>query len=130
MADIAVIEIEVANLSERCSETYRTARGLEDECSELSDRTHALEMWRNGNGAKGAEARLQAVETDVSDVKSCIERVASDESIARIAKEAVKGVINNARDKDRTLVSKAKAFAPYFAAGCMLVATVATAILK
>ena len=130
MADIAVIGIEVANLKDKCEETYRTVGGLEDECSILSDRAHALEQWRNGNGAKGAEARLQTVETDMSSMKVCIDKVASDESIARIAREAAKAVVSNARDKDRTLVSKVKAFAPYFAAVCMLVATMVTVLLR
>jgi predicted NBD/HSP70 family sugar kinase len=130
MSDIAVIGIEVANLKDKCEETYRTVGGLEDECSNLSDRIHAGEIWRNGNGAKGAEARLQTVEKEMSDIKTCVEKVASDEGIARIAREAARAVVSNARDKDRTLISKVKAFAPYFAAVCMLIATVMTVLLK
>ena len=98
--------------------------------SEISDRTYRMEIWKDGNGARGAESRLQEVEGILASVKSCIDKVSSDESISRIARAAVVGVIDNAKKRDMTVVSKVKAFAPYFAAICMIAATVLTVLLK
>ena len=130
MADIAVLDIKVANLEEKCEETVDRVGAIEEIVDKRGDRIHSLEIWRNGNGARGAEARLQIMESDMVHLKACIENVASDESIAKIAQVAVKGIIENARNKDRTLVNKAKAFAPYFAAGCALVAGLVAALVK
>jgi hypothetical protein len=115
MTDIAMLDIKVANLEEKCEETRGTVRGLEDECSQLSDRTHALELWRNGNGARGAETRLQSVEADMTDVRKCIENGASDDTISKIASAAAMAIVNKARDKDRTTVAKIRAAGPIIA---------------
>jgi hypothetical protein len=130
MADIAVLDIKVANLEEKCEETHGIVRGIENEVGELSDRTYRIEIWKDGNGARGAEMRLQDVENILTSVKSCIDKVSSDENIAHIAQIAAKGVVDNARTKDRTVVSKVKAFAPYFAAACALIAGIVAVIVK
>jgi hypothetical protein len=129
MAD-AILDIKIDNLEKDCAETQGIVRGLEAECGDLSDRTHRLEFWRDGNGAKGAEARLQGVEVNIVKLSACVEKVASDDTIARIAQVAVKEVIGNAKGRDRTAISKVKAFAPYFAAGCALVAALVATVAK
>lgn len=129
MAD-AILDIKIDNLEKDCAETNGIVRGLENECSDLSDRTHRLEFWRDGNGAKGAEARLQGVEVNIVKLSACVEKVSSDETIARIAQVAVKEVIGGARNRDRTTISKVKAFAPYFAAFCALMAAFLAVVFK
>ena len=130
MADPVVNSLRIDNLEGDCKEIVRRVDGLDDECAEMSDRIHAGEMWRNGNGARGAEVRLQLVEAEIDKVTKCIDKVASDESIAKIASVAVKGVIDNAKNRDRTVISKAKAFAPYFAGICGVATAVIVAVLK
>jgi len=36
------------------------------DCIEMHNRVRSLEYWRDGNGAKGAEQRLQSIETKVN----------------------------------------------------------------
>lgn len=36
------------------------------DCIEMYSRVKSLEHWRDGNGAKGAEQRLQSIETTVN----------------------------------------------------------------
>ena len=35
-------------------------------CREMENRVNRLEYWRDGNGSKGAEQRLQSIETKVN----------------------------------------------------------------
>jgi len=130
MADIVVLDIKVSNLEDRCKETVSRVDAIEEIVDVRGDRIRSLEIWKNGNGARGAEMRLQDVEGILASVKSCIDKVSSDENIARIAQIAAKGVVDNARTKDRTVVSKVKAFAPYFAAACAMIAAVLAAVIR
>ncbi len=124
MADIAM---------ERMESDILENKARLDEHENILD-THSSEIQRvriwalDGNG-DSAETRLKLVEKASADLRACVEHAASDEAIERIAQAAVKSVIDNAKHRDRTAVSKVKAFAPYFAAACALVAAVVAAVL-
>ena len=46
------------------SEEQKVERRVD--CIEMHNRVRSLEYWRDGNGAKGAEQRLQSIETKVN----------------------------------------------------------------
>jgi len=127
MADVA---LRVEHLEEQHGENREKLDEIEDRLDTHSTALQRLSIWRDGNGSKGAEVRLQDVEVILMEMKTCVDRVTSEDGIARIAQVAVKGVINNARDRDRTTISKVKAWAPWFAAGCALVASIVAAMAK
>jgi predicted nucleic acid-binding Zn-ribbon protein len=109
-------------------------KGRLDEHEGLLD-THSSELQRvtrwalDGNG-ECAQTRIKNVEGDMVEIRKCVEKVASDESIAKIAAVAVKEVIGNARTRDKTMIAKLRAFAPYFAAFCALVAGIIAVVVK
>lgn len=79
----------------------------------IEQRVDRLEYWRNGNGAKGAEARLQEVE-------KWKEEFVTQEAVTGIISDAAKAaahqIVNNARSRDKTVTERIKAFGPYFIA--------------
>jgi hypothetical protein len=127
MADVA---LRVDHLEEQHGEHKEKLDEIEDRLDTHSTALQRLSIWRDGNGSKGAEVRLQDVETILTAMKTCVDRVTSEDGIARIAQAAVKGVITNAQNRDRTVVSKVRAWAPWFAAGCALAASVVAAVMK
>jgi len=125
---------DVANRVDRLEEDVKEQKGsLEEMHGRLDEHseniTRILKWGLTGNG-DSAETRLHSVETNMGAVKMLVDKVVSDESIARIAQVAVEKVIGNARTKDRTFVSKVRAFALWFAPACLLVSTILTLILK
>ena len=127
MADVA---LQIAHLEEHDEERRLKLEEVEDRLDTQSENVGRLLRWGLEGNGDSADSRLRNVEVDMVAIKACVERVASEESIAKIAQAAVRGVIGNARDKDRTFVSKAKAFSPYFAAGCLAVTTIVVAIIR
>jgi len=128
MADIVVLEGKVDVLEKDVREVKDRVDELEDEGSSRSDRLLNLEIWKRGNGAKGAELRLQEAEASMVALKECVQRAQSDEAIERIAKAAARGVIENARGKDKTTVAKLRAMGPLFTGIAALVAAIVTLI--
>lgn len=129
MAD-AILDIKFDNLESSVKEHTGRLEEIDGRLDNHSSEIQRISRWAIDGNGDSAETRIKKNCVEIGDLKEQISRVASDENIQKIASAAVKGVINNARDRDRTVVSKVKAFAPYFAAGCMLVANVVIAILK
>ena len=125
---------DVANRVDRLEEDVKEQKGsleeLHGRLDEHSGNIDRILKWGLEGNGDSAETRLHSVETNMGAISALVEKVASDETIARIAQVAVKEVIGNARGRDRTTISKVKAFAPYFAAACALVAAFVAAVLK
>jgi hypothetical protein len=154
MPEVLLLEQRVEHLEEGCKDRTADVESLDNRVVGCSDRIYALEYWRNGNGAKGAEARLQGMELAVAGIQHSLDSEQSEENIKRIIKEttqhltsgviggqsdaslkviaeaAADAVVAHARRRDRTFVSKVKAFAPYFAAALLLVTTILQAVLS
>lgn len=141
MADEAIINIRFDTLAKDCEETKCRVSEAEDAIAGLSDRTRSLEYWRNGNGASGAEERLQAVEDGllyysrerIPQRLNCVE--ADMAAVQRIADHAiehgVRGAVNDTLDKrDKTAIAKIKAWGPYFATGVVLILGILERIFK
>jgi predicted GTPase len=118
--------------------------------SDLAERVRILESWRTGDGARGAEIRLQDVESKIAEIeRNCVadlsaqnaERIdAIDRQLVEIAhqqeafvstnevKDLVQGAqaafIKALRDEKKRGIEKIKAWAPYVAALCALVAAI------
>ena len=61
----ATLKTKVEHLKEETAEQKIRIGTCEELCGEQSDRIYKLELWRGGNGARGAEDRLQGVEEKV-----------------------------------------------------------------
>jgi hypothetical protein len=128
MADIVILESKVDVLTKDVHEVRDRVDELEDDGASRSDRLLNLEIWKRGNGAKGAEVRLQEAESAMVLMKECLQRAQSDEAIERIAAAAANGVISNARNRDKTTVAKLKAMGPLFTGIAALVAALVTIV--
>jgi hypothetical protein len=135
MADIILLESKVDAVTVDVKDIKDRVDELEDEGSCRSDRLLNLEIWKRGNGAKGAEDRLQAqeaksMETEraITALKECLQRAQSDETIEKIATAAANGVISNARNRDKTTVAKLRAMGPLMTGAAALVAAIVTLI--
>lgn len=141
MADEAIINIKFDTLEKDCEETKGRMTEAEDAIEGLSERTRSLEYWRNGNGATGAEERLQAVEDGLlyysrERIPQRLNCVESDmAAVQRIADHAiqngVQGAVNETLDKrDKTAIAKIKAWGPYFATAVVLILGILERLLK
>ena len=119
---------------------------IKNELDEVLDRVdihsasiQSLDQWRKGNGAKGAEARIQGTEdaalsyytSRVPERLNCVE--VNIEALQRIAdgkiQDTVSLSVHSAMDaRDRTAIAYIKAFAPWVAALLALAATLIGAI--
>jgi hypothetical protein len=133
MADIILLESKVDAIASDVKDVKDRVDDLEDGGASRSDRLLNLEIWKRGNGAKGAEDRLQLQEAKSMDteraitaMKECLQRAQSDETIERIATAAANGVISNARSRDKTTVAKLRAMGPLFTGIAALVASLVT----
>lgn len=129
MADIVIdnrltaVEADVKEVSGRVDD-------VEELSTAHSDRIYALEYWRNGNGAKGAEARLQEVEKGYVVLKECLGADKSDEAIERIAAATARSIVKGARERDRTVVEKVKAVSALLSPILAALAVVLAAVLS
>ena len=119
---VETIAIEVKDLGDRVDE-------LEDAGSSRSDRLLNLEIWHKGNGARGAEIRLQGVEKDVMMLRECLGASKSEEAIERIVAATARSIVKGARERDRTLVEKIKAVAAILSPICAAAAIVIAALI-
>jgi len=127
MADIVldnrltVLEGGVRDLRERVSV-------LDDDVDGYSTRILKVETWKDGNGARGAERRLQEVEDDVVKLKECFGASSTDAAIERIASAAARSIVKGAREKDMTVVAKLRAMGPLLTGIAALVAAAVTLV--
>lgn len=103
---------------------------LDERVTEHGERISKLEQWRNGNGARGAEARLQEVEECGRSLKEQLSGLKAGDVIKAIATETAQAVIANARGRDKTAVARLKAAGPILAGLAALVAAVLSAVIK
>ena len=129
MADIAILEHEVGALKNDVRDMKESLEDLDEACTSHSDRLLHVEVWQNGNGAKGAEVRLQGVEHDVLTLKECLGASQTDEAIERIASAAARSIVKGARDRDKTAVEKMKAVGALLGPILSATALVAAAII-
>jgi len=124
MADALTERIN--NCRDDCEELTKRVDAVEELHAETSDRVAALEYWRNGNGARGAEVRIQDLEKNMSTVLTTVPGLITSEEADKIAKSAVHHIVEQARSKDRTWVSKTRAVAlvmiPIASVICALIA--------
>ena len=127
MADI-VLDNRLGSLESDVKEVRDQVDDLEDACTSHSDRLLNIEIWKRGNGARGAEARLQEVEDDVVKLKECFGASSTDAAIERIASAAARSIIKGAREKDMTAVAKLRAMGPLLTGIAALVAAAITLV--
>lgn len=129
MADIIVLDNKVVALENDVRDIRHELEDLDDSCVSHSDRLLHFELWKNGNGARGAEARLQGAEHDVLALKECLGASKTDEAIERIASAAARSIVKGARERDKTTVEKVKAVAAVLSPVCAAAAVILAAIL-
>jgi hypothetical protein len=128
MADVIVLDNRIGAVEGAVKELKDGVSALDDACDSHSDRLLNLEIWKRGNGAKGAEDRLQATETTMASLKECLRSAQSDEAIERIATAAANGVIASARTRDKTTVAKLRALGPLLTGAAALLAAIVTLV--
>ena len=127
MADI-VFDNRIATVEGHIKDLREQVSVLDDDNDGYSNRILKIETWRDGNGAKGAEKRLQEVEDDVVKLKECFGASSTDEAIERIASAAARSIVKGAREKDMTTVAKMRAMGPLLTGIAALVASIVTLI--
>jgi hypothetical protein len=89
----------------------------------LEIRVINLEHWRNGNGAKGAEERLQGVEQGLRQIE--LRHHHEEIGAKQLVNEQLSGmradIMAVVQRRDKALVERLKAFAPYVAMAVGLV---------
>ena len=132
MSDILTIEHRVGTVESGVRELKERVGVVEDDCDGYSTGLLKMATWRDGNGAKGAEARLQEVEKGVTLLKECLGASQTDEAIERIASAAARSIVKGARDRDKTAVEKMKAvgalLGPILSAGALIAAAIIAAV--
>lgn len=124
--------------------------------SDLAERVRVLENWKTGDGARGAEIRLQDVERKTAEIeRDCLVDLSQEnagsiremekqlvefthQQEAFVSKDEVKLLVDGAktafikalRDEKKKASERIKAWAPYFAAGCALIAAIVPHFFK
>jgi hypothetical protein len=127
MADI-VLDNRLATLEGCARDLKERVSVLDDDNDGYSTRLLKVETWKDGNGAKGAEKRLQEVEDDVVKLKECFGASSADDAIERIASAAARSIVKGAREKDMTTVAKMRAAGPLLTGLAAVVASVVTLV--
>jgi hypothetical protein len=132
MAD--VLTERITNCLDDCEELTKRVEAIETVQDDLSDRVYKQEYWRDGNGSRGAETRLQCVEQALADlpiIKSDLEvvKIIADAKLHNIA-ETVNGAVGTAlSDRDKTTIAKVKAWSPIAVSALALVTIIVQIIL-
>ena len=135
MAD--AITLRVGNCEDECEELKKRVDANDERLDDTSDRVLSLEYWKKGNGARGAEIRLQDTEAGLRRIEDIdasprlnvleaeiktLQNIA-DAKITEVVTASVHEALNL---RDKTAIAYLKAAGPYAAA----VAAIAVAILK
>ena len=132
MSDILTIEHRVGTVESDVRDLRERVGVVEDDSDGHETALVKISTWRDGNGARGAEARLQEVEKGVTLLKECLGASQTDEAIERIASAAARSIVKGARDRDKTTVERVKAVAailsPILSAGALIAAAVIAAV--
>jgi hypothetical protein len=126
------------------------------ELNELVERIQGLEIWKNGDGARGAEVRLQTVEErlsntqtkcradlsrqnteDITDIKSRMlgmehrqEDCMTKADMIEMTEDTKTKFIVALRAERKRGMEKVKAWAPYVVAACALAAAIIPQLVK
>ena len=136
-----VIRSKLETIEKDCEEIKDKIDELDNRLENISERTLTLEVWRNGNGARGSEARLQDVEDGLMAYSreriiprlNCVE--ADMQAVQRIADHAIQTGVNDAVNatldkREKTTIAKIKAWGPYAATAVVLVGMVLDKLVK
>ena len=129
MSDILTIEHRVGTVESDVRDLRERVGVVEDDSDGHETALVKISTWRDGNGARGAEARLQEVEKGVILLKECLGASQTDEAIERIASAAARSIVKGARDRDKTAVEKMKAVGALLGPILSATALVAAAII-
>jgi len=136
MAELIILETRVGAVEDNVRDIRALQKEyagrmeeLEDDGASRSDRILNLEIWHKGNGARGAEVRLQGVENDIMTMRECLGASKSEEAIERIVAATARSIVKGARERDRTVVEKIKAVAAILSPICAAAAIVIAALI-
>ena len=138
MADLA---IRIDRIDEDIKEHRTDLDEAHNRLDIQSDAIRGLEYWRNGNGAQGAEARLQCVEEMALALarERIVPRLAVVEADIRavqaIADNAIRAGVQEAihttlNAREKTMLARIKTWTPIVSAALAAAAVVLVAILK
>jgi len=125
MADI-VLDNRIATLEGCTRELKERVSVLDEDNDGYSTRLLKVETWKDGNGARGAETRLQEAEVEIVKLKECFGASSADDAIERIASAAARSIVKGAREKDMTTVAKMRAAGPLLTGAAALIASLVT----
>ncbi|MFA5376856.1 MAG: hypothetical protein WC455_13990 [Dehalococcoidia bacterium] len=114
MSDIA---IRVEHLEESDSERKSKLEEVENRLDAHSSEIQRLAIWRDGNGAKGAEARLQCVEEKLEDLPAIKSDLAVVKLVADAKLSSIEDAVGRALDRrDKTVLAYLTKLGPFAAA--------------
>jgi len=126
----------INHCEEECAALDKRVDTVEEIGAITSDRVRTIELWRNGNGAKGAEVRLQDAEKSVraledADPDKRLNALEADvKVIQQVTDASIRFSVGTALDeRDKTAVARVKAWGPIVAATVAALAVVAQSIV-
>jgi hypothetical protein len=123
----SALEVRLENVAGDCTELAKRVDAMETIQDDLSDRLYKQEYWRDGNGARGAEARLQDVEKAAAELPGIKADLAVVKLVADAKLEGIEGMFTKTLDaRDKTVLAYIKAFGPWIPA----IAAIGIAIIK
>jgi hypothetical protein len=125
MAD--VLNERITNCLDDCEELTKRIEAVEAVQDDLSDRVYKQEYWRDGNGARGAEIRLQCTEAALSSLPAMKSDLDAVKLVADAKLIGIEDAVGKAIDaRNNTILAYVKSFSPYAAA----LAAILVAIFK
>ena len=129
------IDLRLNHIETKVDEIKSSLDEVLDRMDTHSEAIRSLDQWRKGNGAIGAEARLQSTElaslnyqrANVPERLNCIEaevlilQKVADGKISYAVGESVRATMDA---RDRTALAYVKEFGPYVAAAAAIIITV------
>ena len=107
---MAAIEIKLDHLTEGQDEIKGKLGEIEDRLDTHSSAIQSLSQWRSGNGAKGAEARLQCAEEVLQEFPAIQADLKVVRAVADAKLEDISSTIRNTLDaRDKTVIAYLKA---------------------
>ena len=107
---MAAIEIKLDHLTEGQDEIKGKLGEIEDRLDTHSSAIQSLSQWRSGNGAKGAEARLQRAEEVLQEFPAIQADLKVVRAVADAKLEDISSTIRNTLDaRDKTVIAYLKA---------------------
>ena len=139
-----VFEVKLLHMERDIGDLKGRTEEADDLLSNHSGRIRDLEHWKDGDGAKGSEERLQCLEEYTRGIEKANLRVRVNnlegglDAVQRIAdakldniQTSVSGaVLSTLNARDRTTIAKVKAWGPYFATAVVLIGMLLDKFIK